>query len=52
MVTLQPNTTATFFFVTDGRSTDRTRADPPKTFSSDSSGSAYYWYTAPQVPQR
>lgn len=45
MVTLEPNTTATFFFVTDGRSTDRTRAETPYTFAVDSSGSERWWYT-------
>ena len=51
MVTLEPNTTATFFFVTDGRATDRTRAEVPFTFAVDSSATVHYWYSAP-APQR
>jgi hypothetical protein len=47
MVTLESNTTATFFFVTDGRSTDRTRAEAPYTFAVDSSAAVRWWYTPP-----
>jgi hypothetical protein len=47
MVTLQPSTNATFFFVTDGRATDGTRAESPYTFAVDSSGTVRWWYTAP-----
>jgi hypothetical protein len=46
MVTIEPNTTATFFFVTDGRATDRTKADVPFTFAVDSSATVHYWYSA------
>lgn len=51
MVTLEPQTNATFFYVTDARSTDRTRAEPPWTFSVDSSGPVRWWYAAP-APRR
>ena len=47
MVTLLPSTNATFFFVTDGRSTYRTRAESPYTFAVDSSGAERWWYAGP-----
>jgi hypothetical protein len=52
MVTIESNTTATFFFVTDGRATDRTRAETPYTFAVDSSGAERWWYTPPPPKRR
>lgn len=52
MVELRADTTATFFFVTDARATDRTRADSPLAFAVDSSGPPFWWYTAPARPPR
>lgn len=47
MVKVQANTTATFFYVTDARSVDRTDAARPDSGSVDSSGQVRWWY----VPQ-